>query len=72
MFLLIVFCCGTPPPCLKVIGWGVRGGVAHEILVSGQGPMVLGLGLKGLVPGLDNMQGKVRSKLGPEIGFVMA
>ena len=33
MFLLIVFCCGTPPSCLKVRGWwwvvgvgGVGGG----------------------------------------------
>ena len=23
MFLLIVFSCGTPPPCLKVRGWVV-------------------------------------------------
>ena len=31
------------------VGW-----VAHEILVSAQGPLVLGLGAKGLGPGLDN------------------
>ena len=32
--------------------------VAHEILVSGQGPLVfgfLGFGAKGLGPGLDNI-----------------
>ena len=23
MFLLIEFCCGTPPSCLKVVGWVV-------------------------------------------------
>jgi len=28
--------------------------VAHEILVSAQGPLVLGFGAKGLGPGLDN------------------
>ena len=28
--------------------------VAYSILVSAQGPLVLGLGLKGLGPGLDN------------------
>ena len=26
MFLLIEFCCGTPPSCLKVMGWVVVGG----------------------------------------------
>ena len=46
-FLLFEFFCGTPPSCLKVMGWG--GGVmAHEILVLAQGPLVLGLELKGL------------------------
>ena len=47
--------CGTPPLCLKVMGWGWV--VAHKILVSAQGPLVfgfLGLGLRGLGPGLDN------------------
>ena len=37
-----------------VVGWWV---VAHEILVSAKGPLVLGfgfLGLRGLGPGLDN------------------
>ena len=34
------------------VGWG--GGVAHEILVSAQGPLVLGFGVWGLGPGLDN------------------
>ena len=33
----------------------VGGVVAHEISVSTQGPLVLVLGLKGLGPGLDNM-----------------
>ena len=33
-FLLFDFYCGTPPSCLKVMG----GWVAHEILVSAQGP----------------------------------
>ena len=54
MFLLIVFCCGTPPSCLKVMGWVVVV-VAWSNLVSAQGPLVLGLGLKGLGPGLDNL-----------------
>ena len=38
-----------------VVGKG--GGVAHEILVLAQGPLVFGflcLGLRGLGPGLDN------------------
>ena len=36
--------------------YGVGGGwvVAWSNLVSAQGPLVLGLGLKGLGPGLDN------------------
>ena len=37
-------------------GMGVWPGVvAHEILVSAQGPLVLGFGAKGLGPGLDNI-----------------
>ena len=32
------------------MGW-----VAHEILVSAQGPLVLGFGARGLGPGLDNI-----------------
>ena len=35
--------------------WGVVGWVADRILVSGQGPLVLVFGLRGLGPGLDNM-----------------
>ena len=38
------------------VGWVVV--VAHEILVSAQGPLVFGflcLGLRGLGPGLDNL-----------------
>ena len=50
---------GTPPSCLKVRGGG--GWVAYSILVSAQGPLVLGLGLKGLGPGLDN-SGKFQVK----------
>ena len=34
----------------RVVGW-----VAHETLVLAQGPLVLGLGLEGLGPGLDNI-----------------
>ena len=40
-FLLFEVYCGTPPSCLKVMG----GVVAHEILVSAQGPFwVFGFG----------------------------
>ena len=41
---------------LKSYGWwgGVVWWVAHEILVSAQGPLFLGFGAKGLGPGLDN------------------
>ena len=46
MFLLIVFCCGTPPSCLKVMGWWWVVVVAWSNLVSAQGPLVLGLGLR--------------------------
>ena len=50
--------------------WGARVGsqslcggarvyvAAHKILVSAQGPFVLGLGLKGLGPGFDNCEKK--------------
>ena len=54
MFLLTVFCCGTPPSCLKVVGWVVVVGGLQHFSVSLKGPSVLGLGLKGLGPGLDN------------------
>ena len=56
MFLLFEYCCGTPPSCLKVRGWWwvVVVVVAWSNLVSAQGPLILGLGLKGLGPGLDN------------------
>ena len=56
-FLLFEFLCWTPPSCLKVMGlgwWGWAGWLAHEILVSAKGPLVLGLELKDLRPGLDN------------------
>ena len=48
MFLLIVFSCGTPPSCLKVRGGGGGWWPGWSNLVSAQGPLVLGLGLKGL------------------------
>ena len=51
-FLLFECGCGTPPSCLRVGGWWVV--VAYSILVSAQGPLVLGFGAKGLGPGLDN------------------
>ena len=35
-------------------GWWVVVVVAYRILVSAQGPLVFGFGLKGLGPGLDN------------------
>ena len=35
--------------------YGVGCVVAYEILVSAQGPLVLGFGAKGLGPGLDNL-----------------
>ena len=57
MFLLIVFCCGTPPSCLKVRGWWwwwVVGGGLEQFSVSPR-PLVFGIGTKGLGPGLDNM-----------------
>ena len=35
MFLLFEFCCGTPPSCLKVIGWvGGGGGGLEQFSVS--------------------------------------
>ena len=60
MFLLIEFCCGTPPSCLKVRGGGGGGWVGglEQFSVS---PRPLGFGFgtkrfgaKGLGPGLDN------------------
>ena len=59
MFLLSVFCCGTPPSFLKVMGWvGGGGGGLEQFSVS---PRPLGFGFgtkwfgaKGLGPGLDN------------------
>ena len=69
MFLLIVFCCGTPPSCLKVRGWvvvvvvdggdGGDGGCLEQSSVSprplGFGFGTKGFGAKGLGPGLDNI-----------------
>ena len=68
------FFCGTPPLCLKVVGWVV---VAYRILLSAPGPfgfnwvleligtcLVLGLGSFGTWgsgPGLDNFF-KLRKK----------
>ena len=55
MFLVFEFVCGTPPSCLKVMGW-VVGGLQH-FSVSPR-PLAfgfLGFGSKGLGPGLDNL-----------------
>ena len=38
-------------------GWVVV--VASSIIVSAQGPLVFGLGVKGLGPGLDNFRGQL-------------
>ena len=64
MILLIVFCCGTPPSCLKVMGWvvvvGGGGGGLEQFSVSprplGFGFGTKGFGAKGLGPGLDNSE----------------
>ena len=60
MFLLFELCCGTPPSCLKVIGWvvGGGGGGLEQFSVSPR-PLGFGFGTKwfranGLGPGLDN------------------
>ena len=60
-FLLFEVYCGTPPSCLKVMGWwggGVGwGGGPWDFSVSPRplGFGFLGLGLRGLGPGLDNI-----------------
>ena len=63
MFLLIEFCCGTPPSYLKVYGGG--GGGLEQFSVSprplGFGFGTKGFGAKGLGPGLDNYLGKLSS-----------
>ena len=50
MFLLIEFCCGTPPSCLKVRGWVVvvvgGGGGLEQFSVSPR-PLGFGFGTKG-------------------------
>ena len=55
MVLLIKFCCGTPPSCLKVRSGG---GCLQRFSVSprplGFGFGTKGFGAKGLGPGLDN------------------
>ena len=53
MFLLIEFCCGTPPSCLKVMGWVVGGGGGLEQFSVSPRPLGFGFGTKGLGPGLD-------------------
>ena len=53
MFLLIEFCCVTPPSCLKVIGSGGVGGL-YDFSVSPK-PFSFGFESKGLGPGLDNI-----------------
>ena len=57
MFLLIVFCCGTPPSFLKVRWWVVVGGGGLEQFSVSPRPLGFGtkrFGAKGLGPGLDN------------------
>ena len=49
--LLFGFLCGTPPSCLKVMGWWVV--VAYKILLSA--PVPIGIGIRGLGLGLDNI-----------------
>ena len=66
MFLLIVFCCGTPPSCLKVRGWvGGGGGGLEQFSVSPRplsfGFGTKGFGVKGLGPGIDNKDLILRS-----------
>ena len=63
MFLLFEFCCGTPPSCLKVMGWvvvvGGGGGGLEQFSVSprprGFWFVTKGFGAKGSGPGLDNI-----------------
>ena len=65
MFLLIEFCCETPPSCLKVGGWVVAyslqhfsGGLQHfSVSPRPLGFGFLGFGAKGLGPGLDKNMG---------------
>ena len=54
MFLLIEFCCGTPPSCLKVIGGGGLQHFSVSPILLGFGFGTKGFGAKGLGPGLDN------------------
>ena len=61
IFLLFELCCGTPPSCLKVMGWWVVGaGGLEQFCVSprplGFGFGTKGFGAKGLGPGLDNIK----------------
>ena len=56
MFLIIEFCCGTPPSCLKVMVCG-GGGLQHFSVSQrplGFGFGTKGFGGKGLGPGLVN------------------
>ena len=63
MILLIVFFCGTPPSCLKVMGWVVVvGGWVGGLEQFSVSPRPLGFwfgtkgfGAEGLGPGLDNI-----------------
>ena len=60
MFLLFELCCGTPPSCLKVMGWWVGGGLQNFSVSPrplGFGFGTKGFGAKGLGPGLDNKPG---------------
>ena len=54
-------------------GWHSRlygGWVAHEILVSAQGPLVFGFGAKGLGPGLDKNHNSFTQKKHPQAVWI--
>ena len=63
-FILFEVYCGTPPSCLKVMGGRVGwGGGPWDFSVSPRplGFGFLGLGLRGLGPGLDNIRVQTRT-----------
>ena len=56
-FLLFEVYCGTPPSCLKVMGWVGGGGLQHfSVSPRPLGFGFLVFGAKGLGPGLDNKE----------------
>ena len=46
MFLLFEYCCGTPPSCLKVMGWVVGGGGGLEQFSVSPRPLGFGFGAR--------------------------